>query len=332
MSAGAQEDEEWALLNDSPAYSFGGGTPVRNAPLAVAALRGSKAGSGLKFDITNVVSFVPDGTPISARIGFYSAPTRRPMISGGVEFTYRPGEESIDGTLVERTSEGTATTAEVWEEADEYFGDAKIEYAGDITKIRIAATGAYRKLLRDPRTAVGFDLWTDSGTVQPSVRVSIGDLLGTKPGLLALQGTGVAADGSPQPWITRPVATQLIKIGGRVSASMDGDQATIDVGQYLDQASQIRVFVANPFEVLPAGSSFPGYDLMLFGPDDTSVSARHGDAFASQDVGIVGITRNVDELALELYVAYRDVQASVQIVVPGDQDQVLLATGIQNRF
>ena len=335
-SAGAQ-DKEWALLNDSPAYSFGSGTtPVRNAPLAVTALRGSKTSSGLELDITNVVTFVPTGTAISARIGFYSAPKRTPMVYGGVEFTYQPGTETVDGTLVERASEGTATTPEVWEPADEDFGDATIEYAGDFAKIRISATGAYRKLLRDPLTTVGLDLWTGApGTiVQPSARVSIGDLTGAKPGLLPQQGTGVAADGTPQPWITRAVAKDFYKWKVSVSAETEDPQhVNLDIGKYSMDATQIRLLVANQLTALPVGSTFPPYDIILFAPSDTTATHRFGDAFLSTDFGTLTIKdRGKGKYALDFTQQLHAGFAGVHVVVPGADDGVLLATGCQISF
>ncbi|MEX2267653.1 MAG: hypothetical protein WEA75_03105 [Acidimicrobiia bacterium] len=334
--AGAQGDDEWALLNDTPAYSFGsGGAPVRNAPLAIAVLRGSKTGSGLELDITNVASFVPTGTAISARIGFYSAPTRRPMIYGGFEFSLS-GDGAVEGTLVERESEGTTTSAEVWGPADEDFGEITGRYASDGAGFRISATGAYRKLLRDPLTTVGFDLWTgDAGTtVQPSARVSIGDLTGVKPGLLPLQGTSVAADGTPQPWITGPVAKDFYKWRVSVTTEAENPQlVNIDIGKYSESASQIRLFVANQFNALPAGSSFPPYDLVLFGPDDTSVRARSGDAFASSEIGAVEIKRGgKGKFTLELDDQLHAGFAAAQVVVQGQDNAVLLATGFQVKF
>ena len=258
------------------------------------------------------------------------------MIDGGIEFTFQPVDGTVDGTLVERESEGTSTTAEVWGEADEDFGATSVEHSAHGVHVTIRPQGAYRKLLRDPLTSVGLDLWTgERGTnVQPSARVSIGDLTGVKPGLLAQQGTGVAADGSPQPWITRPVAKDFSSWRVSVTAAAENPQlVNIDIGQYFDSSSQVRLFVASQFNALPPGSSFPPYDLLVFGLRDMSVRGRRGDAYASSEVGAVEITHHgKGKYTLELADQLHAGSAAVQVVVPGQDDAVLLATGFQYKF
>jgi len=193
----------------------------------------------------------------------------------------------------------------------------------------------YRRLLRDPLTTVGIDFWAGpaGSTVQPSARVCIGDLTGTKPGLLPLQGTCIAADGTPQPWMTSPISGELIKIGGRVSAVAESDlRVTFDAGRYADQGIEFRLFITESFSALPSGSSFPGYDLVLFGPDDTNVRARVGDAFASGQVGPVEITRKKSKFTLDFVEHLRGPYLSAQVVVPGEEHDVLLATGFRLKF
>lgn len=170
--------------------------------------------------------------------------------------------------------------------------------------------------------------------MQPSARVSIGDLTGVKPGLLPLQGTSVAADGTPQPWITGPVAKDFYKWRVSVTTEAENPQlVNIDIGKYSESASQIRLFVANQFNALPAGSSFPPYDLVLFGPDDTSVRARSGDAFASSEIGAVEIKRGgKGKFTLELDDQLHAGFAAAQVVVQGQDNAVLLATGFQVKF
>jgi hypothetical protein len=170
--------------------------------------------------------------------------------------------------------------------------------------------------------------------VQPSARVSIGDLTGSKPGLLPLQGTGVATDGSPQPWITRAVDDDFSKWRVRVSSEAENPQLVhLDIGKYFEDASQIRLFVASQFSALPPGSSYPPYDIVVFGPSDAGVPARFGGAFTSTEVGEVQIEdlgkgSFTLRLADQLHAGF----AALQVVVPGEEDAVLLATGYQVKF
>jgi len=61
----------------------------------------------------------------------------------------------------------------------------KATYSFPTTTLRIDAKGKYGKMLRDQFTAVGLDLYrgeNSSASVQPSARVSIGDLTGPTRG------------------------------------------------------------------------------------------------------------------------------------------------------
>src|SRR5581483_537343 len=237
-----------------------------------------------------------------------------------------PPGEAAEGVLVERASEGTATSPEIWKAVDEKAGSAAVKYEPDGLHVTIKATGSYRKLLRDPLTTVGYDLWTgDSATnVQPSARVSIGDLTGTVPGLLPQQGTSVAADGSPQPWITQPVDTQLYGWKVRASAkASDPQHVSINVGKYAKEATEVRLFLANQFGPVGAGASFPPYQIVRFHPDDKTATSLVGDAFSSMDgqaftISKKGKTSFALEFSQQLTAGY----ANVQVIVPGKTDSV----------
>jgi hypothetical protein len=336
--AGSLSAAAYYLFDDSPWYEFApGGAPTRNAPLGVVSLLGVKKGNRYELDITQVVSFVSEDTPLMTRLDFYGAPGRSSVMTGGVEFTLRPiPGETAQGTLVERSSEGTATSPEIWEEADEDFADANIKYTDFGVKLTLEPLGSYRKLLKDPLTTVGLDLFTgEPGTnVQPSTRVSVGDLFGTKPGLFPQQGTSIAADGTPQPWITQPVADDFFKWRVRgVAKAADPQHVTVDIGKYRMDATQIRLLVGREFDPLPAGSTFPSYDLLLFGPKDERVRSRSGDAFRSVEVGPVMISaKGKGKFALEFIEELRAGYASVGVVVPGETDAVLLATTYRYKF
>lgn len=333
--AGDLENAAAFLLNDSPTYVFGSGIePTRNAPVAVASLSADGFRSGTELEFRQLARFVPDDEPVTARVTFYGR-RGKPAIAGGVEFPFTTGSGTVETTLVERETEGTPTTPEVWEAADEDFGDARGEYTPEGGTLRITAKGDYLRLLRDPWTAVGIDLFLGApGTaVQASARVSIGDLTGARPGLVARQGTGVGEDGTPRPWITLAYAGEFSRF--RLAATLDPpNDATVDVGKLGDSAQQIRLFTANPFTPVPTGMTFEGYELMLFAPTDASVRALSGDAFDAFEVGPVEITpgKRKGRFGLEFAEQIRGTHAAVQAVVPAQSVYVLLATSFHARF
>lgn len=331
-AAGGLDAAAEFLLNDSPMYTFAGtgAPPTRNVPAAVASVAARGKRSGIDLELRQLARFVPDDQPITARITFYGR-RGNPSVAGGFEFLFMTGSATVETTLVERATEGTPTSPEVWEEADEDFGDATGEYTPEGATLSILATGSYRRLLRDPYTAVGLDLLIGApGTsVQPSARVSIGDLTGARPGLVARQGTGIGDDGTPEPWITLRYAGEFA--GFRIAAAVERDRATVDVGKLADSASQIRLFTASPFA---AGTRFDGYELLLFAPTETSVRARSGDAFDAVEVGPVSITpgQRTGRFSLEFVEPLRGDRVAVQVVVPGETSSVLLATGFHVKF
>jgi hypothetical protein len=304
----------------------------------VVALTGEKTPKGLAIDLVQIVRFLPESETLTARVAFYSAPGK-PEVTGGVELTFHTGSGSLlapDVRLVERSRAGTPTSAEEWDAADEELADVGGGYTDEGVSLTIDATGTYRALLRDPLTAVGLDLWTGApgSRVQPSARVSIGDLTGAKPGLFPQQGTSVAADGSPQPWITQPVDMELYRWKVRSSAeAADPQHVTVNIGKYASRALEIRSFLAYQFTPLSAGASFPAYQIIRFRPDDTSATLSLGNAFRSSDgqsftVSKQGKTSFALEFSMQLTAGY----ANVSVIVPGETDGVLLSTGFQYEF
>ena len=319
------------LLNDSPMYTFEGGVPTRNAPVAVASVLAFGHSDGIELDLRQVAFFAPTDVPVTARVAFYG---RRPKLAGGIEFRWGTGSGEVDATLVERAEEGTGTSPEVWEEADEDFATVTGTYDEDGAVLVISAKGSYRKLVRDPRSAFGIDLLLGEpgSSVQPSARVSIGALTGTRPGLLAFQGTGVGEDGTPEPWTTIKYAGEFA--GFRIAAAVEPPTTvTVDLGKQAASAVQVRVFVANVFASGAPGEPFPGYQLVLFTPTDTTVPVRIGDAFASVEGGPVTITPgDAGRFGLGFSEPLRGSYAAVQTVLPGDGADVLLATPFRLKF
>jgi len=332
--AGAQDDDAPFLLNDSPMYTFEGGVPTRNAPVAVVSVNASKLAKGVQLALHDLAYFAPTGVAITGRAVFYG---RRgsPAIAGGFEFRWGPGSGPVETTLVERTGDGTGVSPEVWEPSAEKFGTVRGTYTDDGISFRFTSKGSYLKLLLDQYTAVGLDLYTgESGSsVQPSARVSIGDLTGTRPGLLARLGTGVGEDGDPIPWTTLRYAGEFA--GFRIAAAIDSPtSANVDIGKLVERAPlQVRLFTADPFTPVAPGARFVGYELVLFALTDMFVAARLGDAFSATDDGRVTIgTDKPGRFQLTYGDPIQGSYAAVQTVVPAEGGNVLLATSFHPKF
>jgi hypothetical protein len=318
------------LLDDSPMYVFEPGTmPTRNAPIAVVTLLGKGLKKGVEVDLTELVRFVPDDQTVTARVLFYGPGS--PAVAGGIELPLMPGASgSVEATLIERVSEGTATSPEVWEPADEAFATASGQYTGDGVKLRLTAKGDYLKLLRDRKSVIGLDLSiSEVGvSVQPSARVSIGDLLYSQPGLVGYHGTGVADDGTPEPWVTRYAGEFA---GFRVASAIEPpSRARVDFGKLAATGTQFRLFHAAQL----ATGEFDPYQLVLFMPTDTSVRARTGDAFRSEEDGQVTITpgKRAGRFDLKFAQPLAGRYTAMQAVTPTESGAVLLATSFRVKF
>jgi hypothetical protein len=330
------------ILDDSPLYEFGGpGTPpVRDVPVAVAWLSAKTSAHGLVVDVTQLARF--DSTPIGARVSFYP---RRPSIrvTGGFEFSL--GTDAVNAVTVEQVSPGTATSAEVWK-VEQGLANVKVTYSFPTTTLRIDAQGKYLKMLRDPFTAVGLDLYRGENStlsIQPSARVSIGDLTGAHPGLTAAQGTAIADDFSPQPWITRPVSSNFVKRVDKYLHTSSGPLSVYDVGAQNAtvrlwalgrDAEQIRFFVAPKFQPVQPGSRFEPYTIIVFSPTDTSAPLRRGDAYSSTPATAANvlIKKRKNDFVVDFPEQMRTDLVGTQVVVPGDSGKVLLATSLHHRF
>ena len=278
------------ILDDSPLYEFGGGAPVRDVPVGVAWLSAKTSAHGLVVDVTQLARF--DSSRVGARVSFYP---RNPSVrvTGGIEFSL--GSDAVNAVTVERATDATETSAEGWK-VEPGLANVKVTYSFPTTTLRIDAKGKYLKMLRDPFTAVGLDLYRGENStlsIQPSARVSIGDLTGAHPGLTAAQGNAIADDLSPQPWITRPVSSNFIMRVDKYLHTTDGplavynidpSHATVRTWSLGRDAEQIRLFVAPQFQAVQPGSRFAPYTIIVFQPTDKTTSLRLGDAYSSTAV------------------------------------------------
>lgn len=331
------------VLNDSPTYSFlTGGAPTRDTPSAVAQLDMTTIKGGLRIDVTQLARFVPESQVVTARVTFY--PRKASVaISGGFQFPLGGATgDPVDATTVERTGEGTPTSPEAWEPSED-LAVVKAGYQFPKTTLTLNAKGKYGRMLRDPFTAVGIDLLpsdtTGAAAVQPSARVSIGDLTGAIPGLLAGQGTRLGPDFSPMPWITAP-ASDVAKRrfdededDAIQSFSYGADmKADFRLGKLASNTGQIRLFITTSFLPVRPGEMFVPYTLVLFAPLDTTSQWLRGDAFASHPVADVQIK---EPKRGKFTVTFPDKMSADVFAFQfalGDKAPVLLATSFQAKF
>jgi hypothetical protein len=330
------------VLNDSPLYTFTpGAPPARDVPVAVGWLSVQPSKRGLSIDVTQLARFDSSSSAVGARVSFYP---RSPKIAvtGGIEFSL--GSDTVNAATVERASDATETSAEGWK-PDPGLATVKATYKFPTTKIEIDAKGAYAKMLRDPFTAVGLDLYRgedSQASIQPSVRVSIGDLTGAHPGLVAGQGNALAGDLTPQPWITRAVSPDFImrvdkylhKSSGPLSVYDVGpDRATVRLWALGRDAEQIRLFEAPTFQAVQPGARFEPYTIVVFTPTDMTAAWRRGDAYSSTSVGVdVKITRKKNDFVVSFPEKLSTDLVGTQVVIPGDSGKVLLATSLRHSF
>jgi hypothetical protein len=342
--AGSLDSAAAFLLDDSPMYFFRmpGAAPERDVPAAVAEVSLKTSKQGLFVDVTQLARFVPETESVSARLAFYPRGSSI-RVAGGVEF--KLGTDAVQPLTVELATAATATSAEVWKPSKD-LAVVKVKYSFPTTKLEIDAKGKYAKMLHDPFTAVGLDLYTGANStaaIQPSARVSIGDLSGAHPGLTAAQGNGIADDFSPQTWITRPVAPNLIMRVGKYLHMDAGPLAVYNVGPQNatvrlytlgPDAEQVRLFVAPTFQAVQPGARFAPYTIVVFAPTDTTAAWRRGDAYQSSPVAGVEmqITKHKNDFVVRFPEKMSTDLVGAQVIVPGDAGKVLLATSLRHTF